>query len=302
MTFLHEVMDALRLIVLSFGRALKKGIVDHDGIEHAGYLAYLSMLSIFPFLVLVVVALGYFGEGEVGSAFIQQLFNHLPPKAVAALKPRIEEISAGPPDGLVALSIAGAVWTASSTVEGLRTVLNRAYHVATPPAYIFRRLLSVLQLIIFASIIISGLLLMVFVPLVQLKLQQWFGWAAHMEGDVGVSDVIFSFSALIMFLVVANLYYVLPNIRQSLADVVPGACVTVALWTGAAKVYTYYLSTFNQVNLIYGSLGGIIASLIFFFIINLCLLLGAELNYQLAVAFGAKLEEKEHVEEEGSPE
>jgi membrane protein len=260
------------------------------------------MRATLPISVLVVAALGYVGEGHVGSAFIQQLIDHLPPKAVIALKPRIEEISAGPPDGLVALSIVGAVWTASSTVEGLRTVLNRAYHVSTPPAYIFRRLLSIVQLLIFASIIISGLLLMVFVPLVQLKLQEWFGWPSHVEGDFRIGEMIFSFSALLMFVVVANIYYILPNIRQSLGDVVPGACVTVGLWTGAVKIYTYYLSTFNQVNLIYGSLGGIIASLIFFFIINLCLMLGAELNYQLAVAFGNKLEEKEHVEEGNSPE
>ncbi len=289
-------MRALRLIVLSFWRAIRKTIVDHDGIEHAGYLAYLSMLSIFPFLVLVVVTLGYFGEGQIGSAFVQQLFDHLPPRAVAALKPRIEEISAGPPNGLVTLSICGAIWTASSAVEGLRTILNRAYHVPTPPAYIFRRLLSIVQLLIFASVVISGLLLMVLVPLLQNKLQAFFGVTPSIEDQLRIGDVIFSFSAIFMFIMVANIYYVLPNIRQSLKDVVPGACVTVGLWTGAVKVYTYYLSTFNQVNLIYGSLGGIIASLIFFFIINLCIIIGAELNYQLALSFGMKLEEKQHVE------
>ena len=295
MKFITEIIHALRLIVYSFGRAIKEAVVDHDGIEHAGYLAYLSMLSIFPFLVLVVVVLGYLGEGEVGSAFIQQLFEQLPPKAVAALRPRIEEISAGPPDGLVTLSIIGAIWTASSAVEGLRTVLNRAYHVSTPPAYIFRRLLSIVQLLIFTSVIISGLLLMVFAPLLQTKLQLWLGILPQEDGELRIGEWLVSFSAVLMFFVVANLYYILPNIRQSLRDVVPGACVTVVLWVVAAKGYSYYLSTFNQVNLIYGSLGGIIASLIFFFIINLCMIIGAELNYQLAAAFGATLEEKEHI-------
>jgi membrane protein len=282
----------------AMGRAIKEAVVDHDAIELSGYLAYLSMLALFPFLVLVVTVLGYVGEGAVGAAFIQRVLEQLPPQAVDALRPRIAEISAGPPEGLVTLSIIGAIWTASSAVEGLRTVLNRAYHVSTPPAYVFRRLLSIVQLLIFATIVITGLLLMVFAPIILQKLQQMLGIPMHPEETLQLSNVLFSFSAVLMFIVVVNLYYILPNIRQGLRDVVPGACITVALWIGAAKAYSYYLSTFNQVNLIYGSLGGIIASLIFFFIINLCIILGAEVNYQLAAAFGTKLEEKEHVEEE----
>jgi membrane protein len=97
-----------------------------------------------------------------------------------------------------------------------------------------------------------------------------------------------------MLCIVAYLYYILPNIRQRLIDVIPGAIVTILLWVIAATAYTAYLTTFNQVNLIYGSLGGIIASLIFFFIINLCFIIGAEFNYHFAEAFGLRLEEKEH--------
>jgi membrane protein len=70
--------------------------------------------------------------------------------------------------------------------------------------------------------------------------------------------------------------------------------VTVLLWIGAASLFSYYLAHVSQVNLIYGSLGGIIASLIFFFIINLLFILGAELNYQLRMAFGSpRIEQKE---------
>ncbi len=297
MAILQPFTDTLRKIGVSLGRALKTGIVDHDGIEHAGYLAYLSMLALFPFLVLLVFLLGMLGEAEIGSRIIQRLFEALPTQAVDALKPRIEEISAGPPEGLVTLSIIGAIWTASSAVEGLRTVLNRAYHVSTPPAYIFRRMLSVVQLLVFTAIVISGLLFIVFAPIIQYKLELILGIHLTTDEAFKFSDLLFSFSALILFVVVANLYYILPNIRQSLMDVLPGAAVTVALWVMAAAAYSYYLSSFNQVNLIYGSLGGIIASLIFFFIVNLCFIIGAELNYHLANAFGTKLEEKEHVDD-----
>lgn len=294
MSIFATPFHTLRKILSCMYRAIYDAIVEHDGIEHSGYLAYLSMLALFPFLVLLVTVLGSFGEGEVGLRFIHRIITELPPKAVAALTPRIEEISAGPPEGLVTISILGAIWTASSAVEGLRTVLNRAYHVSTPPAYIWRRLMSIVQLIIFTAVVICGMLAMVFAPIIQKKLELWLGIELQTDKNLQLSDVVFSFSAITLFFMVANLYYILPNIRQRLVDVVPGALATVGMWTGAAAAYSYYLSSFDQVNLIYGSLAGIIASLIFFFLINLCFIFGAELNYQLAVAFGAKLEEKEH--------
>lgn len=297
MQLFTKIYHILRKIVMSFAHAAYDGIVYHDGIEHSGYLAYLSMLALFPFLVLLVFVLGQIGEADVGLTFITRIISELPPKAVAALTPRIEEISAGPPEGLVTISILGAIWTASSAVEGLRTVLNRAYRVPTPPAYIWRRLMSIVQLLIFTAIIICGMLALVFAPIIQLKLEMLLGIPMHYNDTFRFSDMIFSFSALILFIMVANLYYILPNIRQRIIDVAPGALTTVGLWTGAASAYSYYLSKFDQVNLIYGSLAGIIASLIFFFLINLCFILGAEFNYQLAHAFGHKLEEKEPAEE-----
>jgi membrane protein len=296
MSLLHSIGRAAKKIAYGVYRCAYDAIVLHDGIEHAGYLAYLSMLALFPFLVLLVMVLGSLGEGDIGVQLIERILQELPPEAVSALTPRIEEISAGPPEGLVTLSVIGAIWTASSAVEGLRTVLNRAYRVSTPPAYIWRRLMSIAQLLIFTAVIICGLLILVFAPIIQYKLELMLGIPLHDAEAFKFTDIIFSFSAFTLFLMVANLYFILPNIKQRLRYVIPGALVTVGLWLLAARGYSYYLSTFDQVNLIYGSLAGIIASLIFFFLVNLCFIFGAEFNYQMAIAFGTYFEEKEHVD------
>ena len=126
--------------------SVRKGAVltvMHDGIEHAGYLAFLGLLSLFPFLVFLVAIIGLVGQGSTGAAFISAVLKSMPVNLAGALTPRIEEIISGPPQALLTVSILGAIWTASSAVEGIRTVLNRAYHVATPPAYLFRRTLSI---------------------------------------------------------------------------------------------------------------------------------------------------------------
>ncbi len=265
--------------------------VMHDGIELSGYLAFLSLLSLFPFLVFIVAIVGIIGQGESGATLIGSLLYNLPEHITYALKPRIEEIISGPPQGLLTISIIGAIWTASSAVEGLRTVLNRAYHVDTPPAYIFRRLLSVVQMMLLAFILVVVMLAHVFIPL----------WLTHaglnMETTYQSSWEQASriITPLILFIVVSFLYYLLPNIKQRLVSIVPGAAVVSLLLMLTTYLLTLYLSKFNQVNLIYGSLGGIIAALLFAYISNIIFIFGAELNYQIVKAIGMRVIEKEHV-------
>lgn len=266
--------------------------VHHDGIEHAGYLAFLNMLALFPFLVLVAALAGFLGAGESGTQFIAELFKHLPAHIVAAIEPRIVEITSGPPQGLLTVSILGAIWTASSAVEGYRTVLNRAYHVGTPPAYLWRRLMSILQLLVFSFITLIGLLLIVTVPVLWGKLTALVSIPGTLALPALWSDYLYGFSILLLFAVVANLYYILPNIKQSMLSVVPGAALTTIGWIGAARLISYYLSSFQQVNVIYGSLGGVIAALLFFYLMNVVFIYGAEFNYLLKKALGARIVQK----------
>ena len=267
--------------------------VNHDGIEHAGYLAFLLLLSLFPFLVLLVALAGFVGEGEAGVKFIEFIFSSLPSHMVQAIKPRVDEITSGPPTGLLSVAILGAIWTASSAVEGYRTVLNRAYHVATPPAYVLRRLLSILQLLIFTFVILMAMIIIIFTPIVLDKIELLLGFKFITQDTINWSNGVFAFSLLLMLAMVCNLYYGLPNVKQSMISVLPGAVLTVALWMGAAKLLTTYVSEFQQVSLIYGSLGGIIAALLFFYVINVIFIFGAEFNFLLKKAMGERIIERE---------
>lgn len=287
----------LKRIPKAVTKALEHTIITHDGIEHAGYLSFMGLLSLFPFLVFIVALAGFLGEGELGREFIVMMRDTLPTDAVSALLPRIDEIVEGPPRGLLTVSMLAALWTASSAVEGYRTVLNRAYRVGTPPAYIWRRLWSIGQLLIFTALIILGMGAMFLAPSV-------IGWAEELTG-VGITGNLTKnlqfYSGIMMLFLVMLSYYSLPNIKQNLAAVLPGALLTVLLWTLSVKGLRTYLSSFDQVTLIYGSLGGVIAALLFFYIINVIFIFGAEFNYQLIRASGTKVEEKEETPEGVEP-
>ncbi|MEZ5691555.1 MAG: YihY/virulence factor BrkB family protein [Rickettsiales bacterium] len=274
-------------------RATYDMVMKHDGIEHAGYLAFLGLLALFPFLVFLVSVIGFMGQGASGAEFISSLLRALPEDITAAIKPRITEIISGPPQGLLTVSILGAIWTASSAVEGVRTVLNRAYRVTTPPAYPLRRLLSIAQLVLFTSILIIGMLVVVSLPLITQNIEEWTGISFLRQASQELGKAVFYITIFFLFLAVSFIYYLLPNIKQKLMSVFPGAFIVVLLWIGAAWLFTGYLSHFDQVNLIYGSLGGIIAALVFFYISNIIFIFGAELNHHIAEMMGIGVVEKE---------
>jgi membrane protein len=254
-------------------------LVNHDGIEHAGYMAFMSLLAIFPFLVFFFALAGSIGETQIGEKFVQILLSHLPPNITNALKPRILEIIQGPPQSLMNMAILGAIWTSSSSLEGLRTILNRVYHVLTPPAYIFRRLLSIAQFITLTILLIVGMFLLIFVPVFLKK----FSYISFL--NIGLNEfwtnIRYAVVIITLFFVVISLYYIIPNAKLTFLELIPGAIIVVLLWVIGAEMLSEYFERFHQVNLIYGSIEGLIASLLFFYTVNLIFIYGAEFNYIL---------------------
>jgi len=277
--------------------------VHHDGIEHAGYLAFLAMLALFSFLIFFTALAGLLGQGDAGAQFINDLIAILPEHVASALHPRIDEILNGPPQGLLTAAIIGVIWTASSPVEGIRTILNRAYRVQTPPAYIWRRLLSIGQFFVLTLGVFMAMMMLVFVPVIwdNLWAQEWFItiFPMHKEDWQPVWGYArYGLSAGMLLLVVAISYYVLPNIKQKFIAVLPGTLIVLLGWLVMVDLFTGWLQNFDQVNLIYGSLGGIIATLIFFYLAGVIYIFGAELNYFLESSLGHDIIQKEDVPEE----
>ncbi len=268
--------------------------VYHDGIEHAGYLAFLGLLALFPFLVFFVALGGMLGQSEVGEEFVKIVMSNVPQDFIAALQPRINEIVSGPPQGLFTLAILATIWTSSSAVEGTRTILNRAYRVKTPPAYIWRRLMSMGQFIVLTVAVFVGMFMLIIAPVVwgavQEKLKLPTDFIAPIWGYFRVG-----LSVTILGVAIAGTYYILPNIKQRLWAVVPGTIMVLIGWVLAGMLFAQYLHTFNQLNLVYGGLGGIIVALIFFYILSVVYIFGAEFNYQIEQALGHKTVQKEAV-------
>lgn len=268
-------------------------LVENHGLETAGYLTFLALVAVFPFLVLIVAAAGLVGQGKSGQEFITLLLNNMPQDAVAALAPRIHEITSGPPQHMLTFAVLGAIWTSSSAIEAVRGTLNRAYRVHKPPAYFRRRMLSVVQVIILTSLILVVMLAFVVLPLVFDAINRHTGIVFPAGVHHFMQSYLGDMATLALFVVVSTFYYVLPNIQQRWMTVFPGALLVVVAWVMAVKIVGFYLTSLTNVTLIYGSLSGFIVSLIFLYVLNVIFIYGAEFNHEFMRIAGLSTVEKE---------
>ncbi len=272
---------------VKFSRCVGSSIRDlvmHDGIEHAGYLSFLIMLTIFPFLVFFMAAVGFIGNDFLGNHLVNIILKSNWAGFIDALKPRILEITSSPPQSLLTIAIISAIWTASSIFEALRTILNKAYRVTHTPMYLWRRLVSFFEFFMAVIIIICFLVSLIVLPMIW----NFIDSALHL-GEYKYIALFTSEGENLRYLLLIKLglvlisfsYYALPNRKQSFKRTLPGAITVLIGWSLFSVLFKYYVANFPQVNLIYGSIAGIIIALLYFYVCSIIYIFGAEFNYHL---------------------
>lgn len=254
-------------------------LTENNGIEMAGYLAYLNIFSIFPFIFILMTMVSFIGESHTGVDFTNKILALTPSYLIEILKPHIDALLSGPPLGLFNFIFIGAIWTASSSVASLKQMFNKIYAVKDPPNYLFTRIRSILQFISAVIIILAAMLVFIILPAILKYIETKF----HLKAPE-IGHPIFRYLAItiVVILVISAIYNNLTNKKLSFRSTVPGAFIAFIIWYVSAKALTFYTTNFNQLNITYGSLATVIIVLIFFYLINFALLYGAEFNYQLS--------------------
>lgn len=251
-------------------------LLKHEVLEFAGYLTYLNILSIFPFIFILFTFVSFIDETEYGLKFINYLLNYVPDYFHQTLGSQIIDISKGPSKNLLNIAVIGAIWTASSSIEALKSIFNRIYLVHEGKNYIIGRMTSIGQFLIFVFMIIVVIFLFIIIP----KLMNFMPDLFHfqiLEGEFNLTLL-----NIFLCLIVALIYYSLTNARMKFISTIPGAIITVIIWNITSQALSYYMQNF-QVSIMYGSLAGIIITLMFLYSLNLALMFGAELNRLLSL-------------------
>jgi membrane protein len=250
--------------------------VNDQGFVLAGYIAFTVFFAVFPFLIFLLALAGWLGQGDAAGEFITISLEVLPGEVASVLQPAIIEIRSAPHGTLITFSIVLAVWFASSGLESLRHALNMAHEVNDPPSFWANRLASMAMTVASAVVILAAMTVLVGLPLAD-SVMAWL--AEHEQIEARMSLIMrYSIGLSLLFFLTLSLYLLLPNRRLRVIDVLPGTIVSAGIWLGATKVYSIYLSSIGRYSIIYGSLGGVILTLFFFYVSACIFILGAQLN------------------------
>lgn len=248
----------------------------HQSANQAGSLAFSSVLAMFPLLILLSAAAGFFGQPGEAAALAERVMGYAPQVVRDAMQPVIHQVLAQRNEALLTVGLVVTLWTSSSGMQAVRSALNRSYGIARGMPFWKARI----KVTVFTVIVGLGMLLVFSSVIIMPRIWQ-FVVSSVAEGQEVVwlyDSVRYGAAYVTLVLLYALLYGWLPDIPQRLGTVLPGALVGAALWVAAAATLSYSLRTAGKLVLIYGSFAGVVATLVFLYISATTLIFGAEIN------------------------
>lgn len=259
-------------------QAIWRGFVEFtrsESMTFAASIAYYSLLSIFPFSLLVLAALGQVTVGENGSSLLQLMSRALPAQ-VEFLDAQIEALSVR----ALQLGAAGTVlmlWASMGVFGALTSAVNHAWGVEQPPGFFKHKLIAFLMLVAAGFLMVLALLL---VSAAQVFETRWFaGLVAEFGWLAWLRALVVQHAPMPLFILVVGLiYYYAPNAKVRLRDVWVGALMAGVLWRLAFWIFSWYLGDLSRFTNLHGSIAAVIAFLLWIYVSAVVLLYGAEVS------------------------
>lgn len=254
-------------------------LLDNRGFLQSAYMAYMAILSLFPLIIALSALASLFGNAQTVTALVHYVFEYTPPEVAQVLVPIIQEVLGTPREGVFTVAFLGALWTASGGVEMLRDGLNRAFEVKETRPLWRRRAQGIVFILAIGALILLASVIIVLGPALLALADRWFGLSAEIaQVWHALRYAAGGLALLAMFSVV---YYFLPNVRLPFGAVMPGAATATLIWLLLGSAFSFYLRYAGSYSVTYGSLAGILITLLFFQFSALIFLFGAEVNQAL---------------------
>lgn len=248
----------------------------------AAALTYYAVLSLFPAAIAVISLLGVVGQGQNSvDRVIEVLRPLVSPSTLSTVQPALEHVATSPGAGIgLVVGIVGALWSASGYVGAFGRAMNAVYEIDEGRPFWKLRPLTLLVTLV-ALLLVACVLVML---IVSGPLADSIGTVIGLGSQAVTAWNIAKWPVLVVFvvLIVAILYHATPNVKQPrFRWLSVGAVVAIVVWVLASVAFAFYVKTFGSYDKTYGSLAGAVVGLLWLWITNLALLLGAELDSEL---------------------
>jgi len=239
-------------------------------------LSYYFLLALFPALIALATIVGLLPIPHLFNTIVGAMAQVVPPQSMGLVRRVVSDVMSHNHPALLSFGLIGALWVCSSAFATMIEALNVTYHVPETRPFWRVRLLA-LELTLLSGVLTSVAFAFVIVG-------PYFGRFLSARFDLRLAFVIawpilqHVLAAILMVLAIEGLYFLAPDVKQSLSASLPGAVFAVIAWLLLSDGLSLYLQKFGHLNRTYGVLGGAIALLVWLYWSGFVILLGAMLN------------------------
>lgn len=267
-------------------------------LDYAAVVAYYLVFSLFPLLFFLTTLAAYLPLRAAVNQSIDRVRPFLPGQAQALVDEKLNELLTQTRPQLLTIGILVAIWSASRGAAAVATALNRAYEVDESRPYWKVQLTAV-------AVTVLGAVLGLVAIAALIAGSSLGAWVAGRLGlatvyHYGVQWLRWPVTAVVIMLAAALAYYFLPDVKQKFRYITPGSVIATAVWMLATWGFGLYVAHFGSYDATYGSIGGVIVLLTWFYLSAAIFLLGGRINAVIEHASPGGKDPGEHAEGEKS--
>jgi membrane protein len=268
----------IRLISLAAWRGVTE-LYDSEGLTHAASIAYYTLLSFFPMMLL-----GLFMLSEVTTdaadrdAVVRFVFRYFP-QQFGFISGQIDAFQTQPVT-FGFWGVVGLVWASLGVFNAITSAVNHAWAVEKRRSFLMHRLVGFVMMIAAGLLVMVGLLIASFVRLAETRLGEAMTRTRWIDT---LSGAFASYLATVLLIgCVALVFYFIPNTKVRFRDVWPGAILVGVLWRIALRLFSWYAADLATWNVIHGSIAAVVVFLLWIYVSAVILLYGVEMTASYA--------------------
>lgn len=253
----------------------------------AAEAAYHFFFSLFPFLLFATALIGIFVDQRSTINWIMdQMARVVPDDALKLVRGVVQDVVLNNNNsGIISLGLLLTAWSGSNVFRSLMDTLNLAYDVEETRPFWKRALLSLLAVVVVGVLMVVDSTIMLGGP----EIIEWLGHHLYLPTEKVDLWLVLQYPIALVLLVVAffMIYRFLPNLKQSMKQILVGSAVATVLWLIVTFFFRLYVTHFGAYNKTYGTIGAVIVVLTWMYLTMLVILVGGELNAELHRGTGA---------------
>jgi membrane protein len=260
-------------------------------LQMAAALAYYFVLSLFPALIFLSAVVAFLPLPDLFNQALGMMARFLPPDSMGLVRRVLSDVITPNRGTFLSFGIFGTLWAASGGFSAAIEALNIAYDVQDDRPFWKTRPLAMGLALVTGALMLVALSVMIVGP----RFGEWLAARVHLSYLFVLLWPYVHWAIAIGFTILAveALYFLAPNVKQRFLATLPGAILAVGCWIALSYLLGLYFRHFANFNKTYGTLGAAIALMIWLYWIGIAMLVGAELNCELAkISRQGKIEQK----------